>query len=128
MNEIHIYSSIFLFVYAHILSCSFCCLGNSRTVLSFVKARNYCKKVGKVTSVNQKNYMCSTIKGDKKMIVFPTELSIYYKDFMIIEIKFIENYLLLDTVLILVMFPQVSHFVFSCMLYLKDYFYIFVIF
>lgn len=32
---------------------------------------------------------------------------------MIIEIKFIENYLLFDTVLILVMFPQVSHFVFS---------------
>lgn len=60
----------FLFVYAHILSCSFCCL-ELWYVLSFVKARNYCKKVGKVTSVNQKNYMCSTIKGDKKMIVFP---------------------------------------------------------
>lgn len=60
---------------------------------------------------------------------FPIELSIYYKDFMIIEVKFIENYLLFDTVLILVMFPQVSHFVFSLeVLNFKDYFYIFVIF
>lgn len=60
---------------------------------------------------------------------FPIELSIYYKDFMIIEVKFIENYLLFDTVLILVMFPQVSHFVFSLeVLNFKDYFYTFVIF
>lgn len=65
----------------------------------------------------------------KKWLFFPIELSIYYKDFMIIEVKFIENYLLFDTVLILVMFPQVSHFVFSLeVLNFKDYFYTFVIF
>lgn len=48
---------------------------------------------------------------------------------MIIEVKFIENYLLFDTVLISVMFPQVSHFVFSLeVLCFKGYFYIFGIF
>ena len=48
---------------------------------------------------------------------------------MIIEVKFIENYLLFNTVLISVMFPQVSHFVFSLeVLCFKGYFYIFGIF